>query len=348
MRVTCGDLIDEYLTTEKQMVMRFRSPDFWYTKPNIFLKIILKPLSLIYGFFADRNHRKSHRYNSAESIVIAVGGITAGGAGKTMVVKAICEILQDNQQNVAVISKGYGRSSGQTLLVDQVQHNYHDVGDEPLILSKVAPVYVANDRAEAAKLAESQQKFDFFILDDGLSQRRLKPDIKILVVDAKQKFGNGELLPLGPNRLNFKKIESEIDIIIIVGTCTAEELHISTPEKIIYADVTIKTKKMSQNVIAFCGLGYPQKFFASLIDMNVVKCYAFPDHYQYTDKDIEKLLEESTRLNASLITTEKDIVKISKQYRKHITVADVTLSWNKDIYSIMNKTIERNVRNSCL
>jgi tetraacyldisaccharide 4'-kinase len=258
---------------------------------------------------------------------MAIGGITAGGSGKTMVVQSICEILMAQNKRVAILSRGYGRSRKESLCVDNKIHTYRDVGDESLLLSNVAPVYVSSDRYKSATLAESEG-FDFFILDDGITQKSLKPDIKLVVVDEEQRFGNGEMLPLGPNRLNFEKIKADIDGIIILGK-EKKEIPIDTCDIPVYrGEIWQDFSKIKKRIIVFCGIGYPDKFFNSFVDFKIVEKITFPDHYPYSIDDMEKLIFKANSSNAQLITTEKDFMRIPIKYRSSVTIVPARIVWD--------------------
>ena len=192
----------------------FKSPEFWYKEPTFVQKLLLKPISEIYRFVSNYRYQMPYEILLSEKKIIAVGGVTTGGSGKTVVVSSICKILKERGKNVAVLSRGYGRESSCALRVDNSIHTYKDVGDEPLLLSKQFDVFVGKNRAEIADMAN---KYEYLVLDDGLSQRYLAPTKKIVVIDDEQLFGNGEMLPLGPNRLDFEKIKSDIDAVFVLG-----------------------------------------------------------------------------------------------------------------------------------
>jgi tetraacyldisaccharide 4'-kinase len=320
----------------------FRTPDFWYREPNFFQKVILKPIASLYSFIATKNYFEEYKYISQKSKVIAIGGLTMGGSGKTIVVKSICDILNSKNQKTAILSRGFGRSSSETMLVDSKIHSYRDVGDEPLLLSKSVPVFVGKDRSKSAKLAEFTEDFDYLILDDGITQKYLKPDVKLVVIDNEQRLGNGEMFPLGPNRLDFQKIKSDIDGIIIlnragatsstdsisISTLNSSSTSTSTSTIITNEDIPIFRGEThldfssitNEKIILFCGLGYPNKFFNSVSDFSnfsVVEKIAFPDHYPFSDNDMKELLAKADRHKAQLVTTEKDFMRIPEKYKKN-------------------------------
>jgi tetraacyldisaccharide 4'-kinase len=315
--------------------MLIRAPKFWYTDQlNPVLKYLLCPISNIYSYFTSLNYKKDYKSKSAKARVIAIGGITAGGSGKTAVAASICEMLNNVKKKSAVLSRGFGRSSNGTFLVDAKKHNFKAVGDEPLLLSRYAEVFVGADRSKTCRMAE-QKKHDIIILDDGLTQRDLKVDAKFVVIDSSQGFGNGYMLPLGPNRLNFDIVSSDITAVIIIKNSKNEdvkELMKKIPGNIPiiqgYMEQDLSKIKNNERVLAFCGIGYPQKFFDSLKSkLNVIKAMDFPDHYPFTDDDITDVLGEAKLCSAKLVTTEKDLVRIPKKYHSFITAIPVKVVW---------------------
>lgn len=386
--------------------MFLKTPKFWYKKPpiNRALRCCLKPFSEIYGFFAARNLRKKYKYKALRARVIAVGGLTAGGSGKTPLVASICDIFRDYGHRAAVLSRGFGRdsnsnsNSNQVLLVDPFRHTFKEVGDEPLILARHADVYVGKNRMKSAEKAEGMGH-DIIIMDDGITQRDLQPDVRIVVIDSSQGLGNGELLPLGPNRINFDMLKDDtrekkcIDAVVIIKSHKLEDIsHIiekipegmavfigylkgdfsriktqdwNHPEKqklnaildqrhrsnnkkkehkkkmVVREAISVESELYSvatklpedpaapiERFLAFCGIGYPQKFFNTLHKkIKVVKELEFPDHYPFSDDEIVDLLDEARLLDANLITTEKDLCRISKQYHNFISVVPVRVAW---------------------
>lgn len=315
-----------------------KTPQFWYKQPNIGQKLILKPLSWLYGYIAHYryNSEYQHELNNNQK-VIAIGGITSGGSGKTLVVSSLCHTLTKMGFKPAILSRGYGRTQSNSIKKVSPQDSYKNVGDEPLLLSQQWDVFVGKNRFKTAELAS---EFDFLILDDGITQRSLKPNKKIIVISASQCFGNGELLPLGPNRLNLENIKHDIDAIFLIHENNKSTEHTFTfPSNIPVYHGYIKHNfgELTGRLMLFCGLGYPKKFFQSFSNFQVCKTVSFPDHYPYKDIDIQNLIQESTRLNAQLVTTEKDLMRIPEKYRVKIKTISIEISWNnpiEDLFSI--------------
>ncbi|GHU12462.1 tetraacyldisaccharide 4'-kinase [Alphaproteobacteria bacterium] len=324
-------------------IVFLKPPKFWYAKEaSFFQKIFLSPFSAIYSFVSSWNYKRSYKCKLDSVKVIAIGAITVGGSGKSIVTAAIADIFKDMNKKAAVLSRGYGRSSDETIAVDANVHTYQDIGDEPLMLSKKGmDVYVSKDRSKSTQMAMAKEQYDAFILDDGLCQRYLQPNVRFLVIDVSQGFGNGEMLPLGPNRLDFEAIKDDIDAVILISGCTTgvteknAGIYLSRWQGHLCECVThqdFSNIDCNKQYIAFCGLGYPRKFFDSLRKkLSVEKEVEFPDHYPYSEKDIVDLLDEAHTLNAKIITTEKDLARIPKKFHHLVTTVPVKIIWgNKE------------------
>lgn len=316
--------------------MFLKAPGFWYErKPiNKISRRVLWLLSRIYAFFAERNYRRGYKYKTQAAHVVAIGGITVGGSGKTPVIISICKTLGAANAKAAILSRGFGRNSRKLLKVDKRVHTAGDVGDEPLMLSKYAHVFVADDRVKSAKAAE-RLGHKLMILDDGLTQRDLQPNVKFVVVDSSQGFGNGELLPLGPNRLSFDMIKNDIDAIVIIKASKHEnidgiksQLPKNIPLIIGYLKENFLNLSYEDRFFAFCGIGYPKKFFNSLDKkLCVTGRMEFPDHYQYSEDDIVDLLDKARLDGVKLITTEKDLCRIPSRYHSFIKTLPIKIIW---------------------
>jgi tetraacyldisaccharide 4'-kinase len=309
---------------------------FWYQKPSLPQKILLKPVANIYSYISTKNYWSGYSHELKGIKVIAVGGITVGGSGKTMVVKAVCEILKSKNKKAAILSRGYGRTNTETLRVNTEIHSYRDVGDEPLLLAETAPVFVGKDRFKSAQLAKDEG-FDAFILDDGITQKFLKPDIKLVVVDDNQRFGNGEMFPLGPNRLNFEKIKADIDGVIVIGKRKQKNAFGDIP--VFWGKILQDFSKIREKIIVFCGIGYPDKFFNSLRNFVVIEKIAFPDHNPYSNEDLERLISTAKIYDAQLVTTEKDFTRIPIKYRSVVIPVPARIAWAESEKTI--REIER-------
>ena len=303
-----------------------KTPDYWQT--DSLISKILAPISAIYGFLTQLR-LKLHKSPKAEVPVICVGNITAGGTGKTPVSLAIAKMLINDVYHPFFVTRGYGGKI-KNVMVNNKKHSAQEVGDEPLLLSAQAPTVVNPDRYEGAKLA-IKEGADLIIMDDGFQNPSLKKDLSFLVFDGNYGIGNGKIIPSGPLRETFENGIKRADALIIMGE---DKHHLAKRTKLptFYAHLeTAQTALEANNVIAFAGIGHPQKFYNTLKEQgfNVIKTFDFPDHHFYNKKELENILTEAQKLNAKVYTTSKDFVKIPHSLRNDIKVLEVAVVWEK-------------------
>lgn len=264
----------------------------------------------------------------ASKPVICIGNLVAGGAGKTPVALFLAQYLKKKGQTPHIISRGYGSKVKLPVQVNAHSHQYRDVGDEPLLLSHVAPTWVCAHRKISMEKALDKGA-SLLIMDDGFQNPSYEKDLSLLVVDGTQGFGNGQVMPAGPLRESIGRGVSRADAIILIG----EDLHNITnvvgqfKKPLIKAELTPLEVK-PREVIAFAGLGYPQKFFKFLKKQGykVQEEITFPDHHPYTNAELEALLLKAKRKNLPLITTEKDLLRIPKKYHAQIEVLKIQVN----------------------
>jgi len=306
-----------------------RTPKLWKSK-NIF-SIFLFPLSLIYGFFRKIHKTFSKEYKSKKLNIVCIGNLTAGGNGKTPVAIKIGEIFKQNGKNFAYLSKGYKGKINDFVKVDSKKHTYLDVGDEPLLLSKIVDTFVCKNRKKAIQILENKYNYDFIIMDDGFQNPTIYKNKNIIIVDGEYGIGNGFLLPAGPLRENLKDAIKRIDFVIIIGNDrqNLEEYFLKNNIKVFKANIKEKIENINNNqkYIAFSGIGRPEKFFNSLkkVGYNTIKEISFEDHHIYTNNEIEKILLTAKKENAKVITTSKDWIKLSSDYRNQIDVLEIEI-----------------------
>ena len=225
------------------------------------------PLALLYGA-AEALRRRLTNPEKPEIPVICVGNLTAGGAGKTPTVRALAEILKGAGHQPIVLSRGFGGRNTGPLRVDPTRHVAADTGDEPLMLSDDLTVYIARDRRAALRAAVSDGA-QIAIKDDGFQNPTLAHSYNLIVVDAATGFGNTLLLPAGPLRQPLGASAPRIDAILLVGE-TSEQIRAD-----IAAQLGIETTRIfdgalapvapdPKRVLAYCGIGRPEKFFDTL------------------------------------------------------------------------------------
>lgn len=282
---------------------------------------LLWPLTLVYRLVTSLR-RMCYRSGLFRSVklpipVIIVGNITVGGNGKTPMVVWLANNLTEKGYRVGIISRGYGGSATQAMIVDN-QTPVEECGDEPKLIVRKTNCLMAigRDRVAAAELvietAKNRDKpLDFIVSDDGLQHYRLGRDVEIAIVDGVRRLGNGKLLPMGPLREPKTRLR-EVDLVICNGGASnfnEESLdlipdaieRISTGEKI-----PLDQFKEGE-VVAMAGIGYPPRFFDTLsgLGINTVKQVAFADHQPYNATQLEQL----TSAGQFLLMTEKDAVK---------------------------------------
>ncbi len=309
-----------------------RAPEFWHTQGNDgiggTLSWALSPLGWIYGAITSfRAASKPTWY--APIPVICVGNVVMGGAGKTLVSLDLANRLSALGQKPHVIMRGYGGRINVPTQVNLELHNAHDVGDEALLLAHTSPTWVGRNRAEVAMRA-SKAGASVLIMDDGFQNPSLAKDVSLLVIDAEYKFGNGRICPAGPLRESITNAVSRAHALISLGGSLPEnEINLPTFAGSTEASTNAPMIK-GKRVIAFAGIGRPEKFFKSLkaAGADIIEVISFPDHHPFSNADIEGVLVKATAQNCIAITTEKDFVRIPADLGNKIIPFPVRISWD--------------------
>jgi tetraacyldisaccharide 4'-kinase len=304
-----------------------RAPLFW--KTTHWVSDLLQPVSYLYGTIAARQYTRVTPERVATPI-LCVGNLVAGGAGKTPVALALYQLLKSVYPNLSFISRGYGGTQVTPIQVDVHHHPYTRVGDEPLLLARTARTCVGKDRVATARLA-IQNGADCLIMDDGFQNPSLHKDVSILVVDGGYGFGNGRLIPAGPLREPIEKGLSRADAVVLVDDDTHSVVaRISdTPLFRASTSITAQGVDVSKKLIAFAGIGRPEKFHMSLRQRgyNVIKMIGFADHHPYRDAELRSLVAKAREYDAQLVTTEKDFMRIPHAYRDEVKTVLLTLTF---------------------
>ena len=311
-----------------------RAPDFWSRPPEApgLAARLLAPASALWKLATRRRLRRAGQTVGAP--VICVGNLTAGGSGKTPTAIALVEALKTSQLHPAVVSRGYGGRLIGPVCVDPALHDASDVGDEPLLLAAFAPVFVARDRASACRKAV-EAGADVLVLDDGFQNPSPAKDLSLVVVDAGYGFGNGRVIPAGPLREPVPEGLSRADAVIAVGTSLERAQLVNTwpplaELPVLEANIAPLATGMDWEglrVLAFAGIGRPQKFFETLRGQGaeIASTRAFPDHAAYHPRLLARLETEARSLQAQLVTTEKDAVRLPESFRRNVLVLPVRL-----------------------
>ena len=318
--------------------------------PQGILFDLLKFCSYFYGFGSRLKNflydKKIIKPKKVDAFVISVGNMTTGGVGKTPVVSEIAKYLIAQGRKVAIVSRGYGGhlSNRSINMISDGAMIYFDAvaaGDEPYWLAENTPgcyVFTCRNRYMASKHAVEKFGVEIIILDDGFQHRKLHRDLDVVLMDSVKGFGNECLLPAGPLREGPEALE-RIDKFVVVSKNTNHEVaqkvakimqkRLKLNTSICYTEpdyvYDIKTGQRLMEglaVTAMCAIGQPQQFYDFLKDYQVVNTVTFDDHHQYSAGDI-------VDISGSIITTEKDAVKLARFERGQIyalrlkTVLDV-------------------------
>ena len=302
-----------------------RPPAFWQS--DGMLPRLLAPASaVVAGFTARRVARLGW---AAPVPVVCCGNAGVGGAGKTTLALDLGARLLRRGASVAFITRGYGgRVVGNTRVDDH--HEAADVGDEALLLAAMAPTFVGADRAASARLAVAAGA-TVLVMDDGLQNPGLEKDLSLLVIDGAAGFGNGRVLPGGPLREPARTAAQRCHAAVLIGDDSrgaASWLPANLP--IMRADLQQEATGLAgRRVFAFAGIGRPKKFFATLAQSGAVLAghRAFPDHHAFRPAELRRLARNAQRLDATLVTTPKDAMRLSPAWRAQVSVAGVRLSW---------------------
>ena len=288
--------------------MKFKKPKFWdLKKPNIYSYILL-PIAFLIQVFV--YFKKKTKINDFKIKTICVGNIYVGGTGKTSLCIKINEILKKKNIRSCFIKKFYK---------DQL--------DEQKILKNRGQVFSSKVRVDSIKQAE-HENYEVAIIDDGLQDSSINYDKSIVCFNNINWIGNGMVIPSGPLREKLFNIRN-YDCIFLNGnlenleTIKKEIVTIHSKANIYigqYKILNIDEINLSDNYFAFSGIGNHKTFLSTLKEhkINVMEDLEFPDHYEYTNKDLDKIITSSKKFNSKIITTEKDYLRIDNQIKKEI------------------------------
>tara|TARA_B100001175_G_C19466940_1_gene619636 strand:- start:520 stop:1452 length:933 start_codon:yes stop_codon:yes gene_type:complete len=282
--------------------VKLRKPDFWDQNKINLISILLSPLTIILflkNLFTFKNNQKIKGIKT-----ICVGNIYVGGTGKTPFSIELNNILKDLNFKTAIIKKFYE---------DQI--------DEQKLINNSNKLYCESKRVDSIKKA-IKDKIEIAIFDDGLQDKNLNYNITFVCFNIQNWIGNGFLLPAGPLRENLRSLKNYSAIILTGNGENTKEIRKQIKKynpKInifdsIYNPINIKKFRNNKNYLIFSGIGNPKTFerTLNLNKVNVVKSIVFPDHYEYTDKDIKEIKQLAKKLKTKILTTEKDFMRIKK------------------------------------
>ena len=291
--------------------MKLMKPKFWETKN--FISFILYPLSIITCL--TNIIKKFYIKKKFKIKTICIGNIFIGGTGKTSLAIEINELLRKKFKTIFI------------------KKNYENQSDEIKLLNDRGKIISSNNR-EDALLTASRKKYQLAILDDGLQQKNINYDLKIVCFNSEYALGNGYMIPAGPLRENLDEIKN-YDLIFLNGEKKNKKLlsklkSINNNLKIFegkYRPINLKQFNLKKKYLMFCGIGNPHEFEKTLIKykFNINRKIIFPDHYKLTNIDIKKLKDYAKKANLILVTTEKDFFRLNKTQRKNIKFLKIKL-----------------------
>jgi tetraacyldisaccharide 4'-kinase len=315
-----------------------REPAFWW-QPGT--GRLLQPFAAVYGAVAAaRMHLRGRR---AGVPVICLGNLTVGGTGKTPAALAVAHLLHAAHERPFFLTRGYGGKLAGPLRVNPAIHHAADIGDEPLLLTRLAPTIVARDRAAGAQFAQFAGA-SVIVMDDGFQNPALAKNLTIVVVDGRRGIGNGRVIPAGPLRAPLEIQLDRAQALVTVGPAEgateilkrAEQRGMTIFRARLEPDRSIIAAIGRRKVLAFAGIGNPDKFFATLSEagVTVAERVGFDDHHRFTAAQAQDLLARARAASMMLVTTEKDLMRLGgdpqlAELAEHATALPVRFAVNE-------------------
>lgn len=305
-----------------------RPPAFWNDKAGrssgAVTRALLSPLGWAYAAAGAARITRTQPFR-ADVPVICVGNLTLGGTGKTPVSAALLSMLAEMGAKPFALSRGWGGQLKGPVRVDPAVHSADEVGDEPLLLARAGAAVIAADRPAGARLAVSEGA-GIIVMDDGHQNPTLHKDFSFVVVDGETGWGPGTIFPAGPLREPVSAGLARADAVIVMmpdddARPDLARLKLDGLEKpVLRAWLAPSAPVAEGKLLAFAGIGRPQKFFDGLkaAGGDIADAIQFPDHHRFSAGDLRRLADLADSWNARLITTEKDHVRLPAAFREHV------------------------------
>ena len=308
-----------------------KAPVFW--QRDGILARALSPVGALYAMAGRMRARRARPYR-APVPVICVGNLTLGGSGKTPVTIDLLQRIAARGRAVHAVTRGYGGTEKGPHRVDLRSDGPGRVGDEPLLLAAHAPTWVARDRAAGIRAAVAAGA-EAIVTDDGFQNPGFAKTLSVIVIDAQAGFGNGFVFPAGPLREPVAQGLARADAVAMIGA-DGEAPAFDGP--VLRGHLEPRESGMSlqgARVLAFAGIGRPEKFFATLrsLGAEIIDSEAFPDHHRYTGSMVNRLMMRAEEQGLTLVTTEKDMVKMPPSTRGRIWPVPVGVAW-EDVVAV--------------
>jgi tetraacyldisaccharide 4'-kinase len=318
--------------------MKLKTPRWWYTRDRRYMaatRALLTPASWIWAGVTARRIARAQPVDPGVP-VICVGNLTVGGVGKTPIVREIAQRLGGH-----VLSRGYGGSLPGPVRVDPAVHSTCEVGDEPLMLARELPVWIARDRAAGAAAA-AKGGAALVVMDDGHQNPSVKKALSLVVVDGETRdkewpFGDGRVFPAGPMREPLRAGLARADAAIVLLPADLAEpdpelLDMLAPAPVLIARLEPAAPPPPGPQVGFAGVGKPWKVERALQAAGCeLKDFApLPDHFAYDAATLKLLAERAAQFDAGLVTTEKDWVRLPPEWQARVTAWPVRAVFEDD------------------
>lgn len=312
--------------------MKLNTPRWWYVRegaPSPVARTLLRPLSWLWAAVTARRIARAAPVDPGAPVV-SVGNLTVGGSGKTPVAREVLRLLRTEGVEAQGLTRGYGGRLSGPVQVDPAVHSAADVGDEPLLLSSAAPIWVARDRAAGARAAAAAGAA-VLIMDDGHQNPALKKALSIVVVDGETRggewpFGDGAVFPAGPMREPLKAGLARADAVVMLlpadmAAADPELLALFHGKPVLIARLEPCAPPPPGPQLGFAGIAKPWKVERGLTaaGCDLIDFAAFPDHAAFAEGDLKTLAARAADAGAGLVTTEKDWVRLPPSWRARVT-----------------------------
>jgi tetraacyldisaccharide 4'-kinase len=311
--------------------MKLATPRWWYSRERRIAPVTRALVTPVSWIWAAATARRIARARPADpgAPVICVGNLTVGGTGKTPIVRALAERLAASGRRVHLLSRGYGGRLAGPVQVDPARHSGADVGDEPLMLARDFPVWVARDRAAGARAAAAAGA-EVIVMDDGHQNPSLKKALSLVVVDGETRsgewpFGDGRVFPAGPLREPLAAGLARADAVVMLlpadlPALDAELAAMFAGKPVLSARLQAAAPPPSGPQLGFAGVGKPWKVERALraAGCELVDFAPFPDHFAYDESTLRALASRAEAFGAGLVTTEKDWVRLPPAWRARV------------------------------